>query len=154
VTTTATPHKPPSRNEAATYRLAAPNNAASPKVCRDLVAALLTATDHPGLVETARLLVSEVVTNVLVHTRVPTLLVEAVIAPGRVLVRVRDSDTTRRPLFPSELTPEQENGRGLLLIQRAADRWGVNWYGGSEPHSKAVWFELCESQEIGERRDD
>ncbi|MFI1849166.1 hypothetical protein [Streptomyces sp. NPDC020480] len=51
-------------------------------MARDMVAGLLAASGHPALValvETARLLVSEVVANVHLHTKVPLLSPEATI---------------------------------------------------------------------------
>ncbi|MDW6062656.1 hypothetical protein SAZ11_37300 [Streptomyces sp. FXJ1.4098] len=46
------------------YRLRAPNIPETAKVAREMIAGLLLATGHPALVDTARLLVTEVVANV------------------------------------------------------------------------------------------
>lgn len=51
------------------YRLIAPNTATAPRVARDFVGTLLRTTEHPGLVDDARLCVSEVVSNAHCHTR-------------------------------------------------------------------------------------
>ncbi|WP_327357899.1 hypothetical protein [Streptomyces sp. NBC_01304] len=40
--------------------------------------------------------------------------------------------------------PDAEGGRGLLLLEGLAHRWGVTWIGGAEPVDKRVWFELRE----------
>jgi hypothetical protein len=42
------------------------------------------------------------------------------------------------PRTPTALDTEAENGRGLLLLDAMADKWGVSlWSGGG----KTVWFE-------------
>jgi hypothetical protein len=42
------------------------------------------------------------------------------------------------PRTPTALDTEAENGRGLLLLDATADKWGVSlWSGGG----KTVWFE-------------
>ncbi|WP_019711414.1 hypothetical protein [Streptomyces xinghaiensis] len=48
----------------------APNIPETAKVARDMLTGLLTVTGHTPLVELARLLVSEVVSNVHLHTKV------------------------------------------------------------------------------------
>ncbi|MGH3309600.1 MAG: ATP-binding protein, partial [Streptomyces sp.] len=68
------------------YRMDAPNLPETAKVARDMVAALLRATEHPALVDVGRLLVSEVVTNVHLHARVPQLTLEATVRSDRVRV--------------------------------------------------------------------
>ncbi|MFF2410292.1 hypothetical protein [Streptomyces sp. NPDC058092] len=36
-------------------------------------------------------------------------------------------------------------GRGLLLVDGLAARWGTTAYGTQPPHSKTVWFTLAAS---------
>jgi anti-sigma regulatory factor (Ser/Thr protein kinase) len=85
--------------------------------------------------ETAALLVTEVVTNAILHTRSgPDLM--ARLAGRRLRVEVRDDDPSpphRRPYKPLATT-----GRGLILVDELASAWG------SEPagSGKIVWFEL------------
>ncbi|MGW1404635.1 hypothetical protein [Streptomyces sp. NPDC002403] len=38
-----------------------------------------------------------------------------------------------------------EHGRGLLLVDGIAARWGTTAYGTRAPHSKTVWFTLSAS---------
>jgi anti-sigma regulatory factor (Ser/Thr protein kinase) len=134
------------------YRLTAPNTQASPKVARDMVASLLAATDHHGIIETARLLVSEVVTNVFVHTAVPLFTVEAVVRAGGLLVQVTDGehDSQLAALGQSSVSgapDESEHGRGLRLVAALASRWGIDVRGGCHPVAKAVWFELQDGED-------
>ncbi|MEU1790426.1 ATP-binding protein [Streptomyces sparsogenes] len=131
------------------YRLRAPNIPETAKVARDMVAGLLKATDHPALVETARLLVSEVVANVHLHTKVPLLSLEATVRGPHLHVSVRDADPHGVPWPPEPRTPEAEadaeHGRGLLLVQACADAWGTVWHGGVRPTGKSVWFSLSDA---------
>ncbi|MET7814327.1 SpoIIE family protein phosphatase [Streptomyces sp. NPDC005395] len=88
------------------------------------------------LVGTAELLVSELVTNAVLHARTE---VEVSVArlDGRVRVRVGD----RRPgrgLVPQRLSPYAGTGQGLALVEKLASRYGAD--GGDA--GKTVWFEL------------
>lgn len=125
------------------YRFTAPNIETTSKVTRDLVGSLLAMNGHGELTDTARLLVSEVVTNVLQHTGAPLLTVDATITPEAVTVRVTDREPGRRPPL-SRSFPEgtAEGGRGLMLVESLADRWGICVNGGFDPVSKSVWFAL------------
>lgn len=124
-----------------TYRLRTPNTASSPRVCRETVAALLQAAGHPGLVEVAKVLVSEAVTNVNLHTRSPVVHLEATVHVDRVLVSVGDDDPDGHP-WARQPTADEERGRGLLILRELAQRWGVTWTGGLQPVGKHIWFEL------------
>ncbi|MGW3262868.1 SpoIIE family protein phosphatase [Streptomyces sp. NPDC001056] len=100
----------------------------------------------PDQVDSAELLVSEMLTNVLVHTDTDALLLAEVIEEsGRRRLRIEVFDTgddlphKRRP---GELA---SSGRGLLLIGILADTWGVDPRG----EGKSIWFELYERS--GER---
>ncbi|NEE44787.1 ATP-binding protein, partial [Streptomyces sp. SID8455] len=53
------------------YRLTLPNTANTPKLARDFLTSLLRVSRHPGLVDDARLCVTELVTNAHRHTRTP-----------------------------------------------------------------------------------
>ncbi|MEV0224354.1 SpoIIE family protein phosphatase [Streptomyces sp. NPDC050704] len=108
-------------------------------------------------VDSAVLLVSEMVTNVLVHTDGDALLVAEMTGgtgaasgaggagePGshasrRLRVEVTDrSDDLPHKRHPGELA---SSGRGLMLMDLLADAWGVDPRG----EGKSIWFELYES---------
>ncbi|MFK4273906.1 ATP-binding protein, partial [Streptomyces milbemycinicus] len=61
------------------YTMRAPNIPETAKVAREMVSGLLSATGHCSLIDPARLLVSELVSNVHLHTKVPLLLLEATV---------------------------------------------------------------------------
>ncbi|GAA2316535.1 SpoIIE family protein phosphatase [Streptomyces kunmingensis] len=93
-------------------------------------------------VDSAVLLVSEMATNVLVHTDGDALLVAEVTrdaeGPRRLRVEVADaSDDLPHKRRPGELA---SSGRGLVLMELLAQRWGVDPQG----EGKCIWFELYE----------
>ncbi|WP_369272245.1 SpoIIE family protein phosphatase [Streptomyces sp. R11] len=97
-------------------------------------------------VDSAVLLLSETLTNVLVHTDADALLLAEVRGePGDRRMRVEVTDTSddlphrRRP---GELA---SSGRGLMLIELLAHSWGVDPRG----EGKSIWFELYESEGAG-----
>ncbi|MFG2124497.1 SpoIIE family protein phosphatase [Streptomyces sp. NPDC048710] len=95
----------------------------------------------PQTVETAQLLVSEVVTNAVQHG-----------SGGRIGLRVVRTDallfevTDDEPGLPAMLStgPYDESGRGLRVVSRLAREWGASATG----HHKTVWFE----QAVNERQ--
>jgi anti-sigma regulatory factor (Ser/Thr protein kinase) len=95
-----------------------------------------------AVVNDAELLVSELVTNAVLHARSATrVTIER--HGSRLRVSVYDTSPTRPRM--RELGPEAVTGRGLLLVDRIARRWGV------EPHEpgKAVWFEVEDGRLAG-----
>ncbi|MGW2560367.1 ATP-binding protein [Streptomyces sp. NPDC001514] len=91
---------------------------------------------EPGSAEVAELLVSELVTNALVHTD-DGAVVTAIVAPTRLRVEVRDF-TSGLPEPRVPVADESTHGRGLILVQNLADAWGVQ----AHALGKVVWFEL------------
>ncbi|MFI2761080.1 SpoIIE family protein phosphatase [Streptomyces echinatus] len=95
----------------------------------------------PDQVDSAVLLVSEMVTNVLVHTDADALLLAEVTGARtgrRLRVEVFDAgDDLPHKRRPGELA---SSGRGVMLIELLADAWGVDPRG----EGKSIWFELCE----------
>jgi serine phosphatase RsbU (regulator of sigma subunit)/anti-sigma regulatory factor (Ser/Thr protein kinase) len=109
---------------------------------RQEVKALMHDWSNPEQLDAAALLVSELVTNVLVHTDEDAVLTARLLGtPGHRRLRVDVGD--RNDNMPHSRTPGElaSSGRGLLLIQQLADAWGVDPHGDG----KSIWFELCES---------
>ncbi|PJE99473.1 hypothetical protein CUT44_04865 [Streptomyces carminius] len=132
------------RPATAVYRLTAPAIVTTPRVAREAVVAWLRAAGHgDALREDARVLVSEVVTNAVVHTAAPRLTLEAEITDAGVRVRVWDGDQRGIPRPRQRCADDdEESGRGLRLVEALSHTWGVTWTGGVEPAGKRVWFEL------------
>ena len=95
--------------------------------------------DEP-LAETLILLVSELVTNAVVHTGRPAVL--RLVLPGGPgaggVVRMEVADGCARPPAPRHAEGSETNGRGLELVDVLADRWG--WR--PEGVGKSIWVEL------------
>lgn len=113
--------------------------AAARKVVRDV----LTAARREDLVETAQLLVSEVVTNALVHAGTPIGIHASVGDDG---LRVEVSDGSTQAPAPRSYAAMAGTGRGLRLLQQLVDRWGTL----ARPDGKTVWFELDSGNRLDE----
>ncbi|MFE3516477.1 ATP-binding protein [Streptomyces sp. NPDC059166] len=88
-------------------------------------------------VAVAELLLSELVTNALIHTRNGAV-VTVTEAPGRLRVEVRDFVPGQEPAPYVPNADDGTHGRGLILVQSLADSWGVT----AQALGKVVWFEL------------
>jgi anti-sigma regulatory factor (Ser/Thr protein kinase) len=99
---------------------------------RDTLAGLDLAVDDVVLC------VSELVTNAVRHStpHEGTFHLDILVDRDKLRVDCHDSGGKK----PTLLTPSDadEGGRGLLLVQALASRWGV----GSSPLGKCVWFEI------------
>ncbi len=98
-------------------------------------------SDTVADVDTASLLVTEIVTNAILHAMAPmTLRVEI----GADVVRIEVRDGSQLPPRVHAFSPTAATGRGLRLLESLAVRWGVR----PEPAGgKVVWFEVGESSE-------
>ncbi|SCD39070.1 Anti-sigma regulatory factor (Ser/Thr protein kinase) [Streptomyces sp. Termitarium-T10T-6] len=87
--------------------------------------------------DAAELLVSELVTNALIHTRHGAV-VTATATSARLRVEVQDfaSEDLPAPYVPN--ADDGTHGRGLILVRSLADAWGVE----AQALGKTVWFEL------------
>lgn len=104
--------------------------------------ALLHDWARPDQVDTAVLLATELLGNVLVHTDQDGALnayVTGETGHRRLLVEVMD----RGDELPHQRTPGElaSSGRGLMLLDILADQWGVR----PEPEGKTAWFALAEA---------
>ncbi|MEV6764529.1 ATP-binding protein [Streptomyces sp. NPDC051105] len=107
----------------------------SVRQARRLVTAQLSDWAVGDLADTAELLVSELVTNALRHTRGP-LRLNLQLRDSRLLCEVEDTESTSPARGPAD--PDAENGRGIELLDLLADAWGsVRTATG-----KTMWFEL------------
>ncbi|MFB7076554.1 ATP-binding protein [Streptomyces sp. NPDC056308] len=112
--------------------------------------ARLLATAHLGEwgfpSEPAAQIVAELAANAVVHGRVPgrDFRLDLAVCDDGALLRIEVSDARgdRLPILPADaavLDGDAESGRGLLIVEALADRWGVS--PGPLPR-KAVWAEL------------
>ncbi|MFC9344226.1 ATP-binding protein [Streptomyces sp. NPDC057020] len=116
----------------------APQSAA---VARRLVTAVLRHWELPELTDRATVVVSELVTNAVIHAKTNGASVRVIIsrlATGRVQVAVTDLD--RRPPEPLEQPDSaREGGRGLALVASLSESWGTD----PRHWGKSVWAELA-----------
>ena len=82
--------------------------------------------------DTGCVLLSELLTNALVHGGVPTVLLE--LRAGVLHVAVADSSGAAPTVQPGTTT--RTSGRGLFLVEQLADEWGVEEIGS---YGKTVW---------------
>jgi anti-sigma regulatory factor (Ser/Thr protein kinase) len=80
-------------------------------------------------------LVSELATNAILHARTPF---KVRVEHDGSTIRVAVSDESPEAPAKRSYGPEHPTGRGLLIVESFADRWGVV----SEGEGKTVWFEL------------
>ncbi|MBR8642256.1 ATP-binding protein [Streptomyces tuirus] len=95
--------------------------------------------DEP-LAETLILLVSELVTNAVVHTGRPAVLRLSLphTVTEEATVRLEVTDRSSRAPVPRCADDDATTGRGLALVDGLADRWG--W--SVEATGKRIWCEL------------
>ena len=89
------------------------------------------------LLETLRLLVTELVANSVKHAAAPTIELRVLVADSSVLTEVTDDGPGFEPTGRVE-GQDEASGWGLFLVERLADRWGV----GRDGQRTRVWFEL------------
>jgi anti-sigma regulatory factor (Ser/Thr protein kinase) len=103
---------------------------------RGFTAGVLQGAGWAQQVDTAVLLVSELVTNAIRHARGPCALVVS-FAEDSVELSVEDGDP-RLPVARGA-TGYEEDGRGLLLLDALAESWGARPLPAG---GKAIWFVL------------
>jgi anti-sigma regulatory factor (Ser/Thr protein kinase) len=97
-------------------------------------------------------IVAEFAANAVTHGRAPGRHFELrlVLGPDRVRVEVADARPEARPPAPgSRQAPplESSGGRGLLLVEALADRWGCT---GRNAFSKIIWAEVARQEHVSE----
>jgi anti-sigma regulatory factor (Ser/Thr protein kinase) len=87
----------------------------------------------------AVLVVSELVANAALHAHpgVDTIEMSLELRGTHLHIEVRDADP--RPPVEALPRPEDEHGRGLLIVDRMTERWGWNRL---SPHGKRVWCDM------------
>jgi PAS domain S-box-containing protein len=102
---------------------------------RRIVREALTLARRDDLIDAAQLLVSEVVTNALVHAGTPIGFRASVGGTG---LRVEVTDGSTLPPTRRSYGTMAGTGRGLRLLEQLVDRWGTL----THENGKTVWFEL------------
>ena len=97
----------------------------------------LRADIDPPLMETLRLLVTELVSNSVRHARSETVVLKIAVGRSAVLTEVTDEGPGFDPVQAGP-SSTKDSGWGLFLVERLAHRWGVVQDGDAT----RVWFEL------------
>jgi DNA-binding NarL/FixJ family response regulator len=116
-------------------------DAQTPRAARRFVSQILTGWDDEegDLTDTVTLLVSELVTNAVLHAGSD---VEVTVRLTDTAARIEVTDTSADPLNPRDAASDEDSGRGLALVGSLARRWGVRPAPGG---GKTVWFEVGRS---------
>ncbi|MET8245381.1 ATP-binding protein [Streptomyces sp. NPDC005202] len=111
----------------------------SPAQARRLTRARLTGWSVcEDTCDTAALVISELVTNAIVHTASSQIVCELHDGEDLVRIAVRDEGCAPGEPHPSPQRPEEEHGRGLLLVNALCRAWGAQEHGPG----LLVWAEL------------
>ncbi len=95
------------------------------------------------LTASALLVVSELVTNAIIHAHATPQVVVA-IRPERVTIAVDDPDADQQAVQvqSAPLPQGRIGGRGLAIVGQVANRWGVEPTTDRVPNGKRVWAEF------------
>jgi anti-sigma regulatory factor (Ser/Thr protein kinase) len=107
----------------------------APRAARALLRDALAQWQLDSCRDVAELLVDELVSNVVRHVGSP---VELRVLRQATTVRVEvDDESTALPVR-RDPNPDEDHGRGILLVESLASRWGTI----PTPGGKTVWFEI------------
>ena len=108
----------------------------SARRCRELITEACGLWEQPGLAGSACIVATEMVNNVVAHAKTPMRVLLA-LRGDTMSVAVRD-DSTVAPHFDGRVDTTTYGGRGMLLIDSMAARWGHLPLAGG----KVVWAVL------------
>jgi two-component sensor histidine kinase len=112
----------------------------APRQARHIIAEELSARLPPDQLHDLKLMVSELVTNGIVHGRQGAdehpVMLDLCVNGG-----IRCAVLDRGPGFAARVGQAQRGGWGLRLIEALADRWGMQ----CSPQLTEVWFERASS---------
>ena len=118
------------------HSFALPPAPTSPRLARDRAARELAGWGDPEARHAVLLLISELVTNAVIHARSTVIVDVAVTGDGPVHVTVHDESPVR-PIARHHHA-DRPGGRGMHLLESLAARWGVE----ESRSGKSVWFEV------------
>jgi anti-sigma regulatory factor (Ser/Thr protein kinase) len=113
-------------------------NREAPRRARDHLGLFLDAHSYDAQVrDEARLIVTELVTNAVVHAVEPITL-EVAVRDTTLRLAVRDGDDRTAVIAAGQANGDGMTGRGLAIIEAFSHRWGVRSHRGG----KSVWAEI------------
>ena len=114
-----------------------PPEPSSTREARRRVSDALQASNLDAAAVTAALIVSELVTNAVLHARTPFQV--RVMIDGDV-IRIEVHDGTERKPIRRYFSDRATSGRGLQLVEELCEAWGVD--ADSDGTGKTVWAEV------------
>jgi anti-sigma regulatory factor (Ser/Thr protein kinase) len=125
------------RKRAMRVELDLPHDVASTALARARIGAILRDADQPQSVrDDANIIVTELVTNAVLHGQSPIRL--TVIVDEAIRLGVFDGDNRPEVVVLQPMDHGRIGGRGLVLVDNIADAWGTT----SDPDGKTVWADL------------
>nr|WP_079057392.1 ATP-binding protein [Streptomyces cellostaticus] len=119
----------------------------SPAQARRLTRARLTGWSVcADTCDTAALVISELVTNAIVHTVSSRVVCELHDHDDTVRIAVHDEGCAPGEPHPSPQRPDEEHGRGLLLVDALCRAWGAHEHGPG----LLVWAELARQSDAAQ----
>jgi anti-sigma regulatory factor (Ser/Thr protein kinase) len=106
------------------------------RLARELVTTACRRWHREDLAEPARIAVTELVNNAVVHARTP-ITVRVALREREFFIAVRDGSP--EPPRPRPAAPSSDGGRGLKLLEGVASRWGC----APQEDGKVVWAVLA-----------
>lgn len=116
-------------------------NCSSPEVAREFAGSTARSWGLGDVSSVVELLVSELVTNAIEHAHSGGSVTVRALRSG-LRVEVADDSPRLPSLVPS--APDDPSGRGLLIVDRLARRWGAD----PMPDGKVVWFDVDDVDRI------
>jgi DNA-binding NarL/FixJ family response regulator len=110
-------------------------NLQTPRLARRFIRRALERWRGKSEIDLVELLVSELVTNSMVHARSD---VEVSVTMSSDLARVTVFDSSLEPPVRKVVGPDSASGRGLLMLDALSSAWGFDL----TPRGKSVWFEI------------
>ncbi|MBV2354113.1 PAS domain S-box protein [Streptomyces sp. J2-1] len=107
----------------------------SVREAREFLTRTLTAWDATSRADDARLLLSEILTNAVLHAGGP---IRLDMCRTDTELTIEVSDTSPQLPRPRRAAEDEESGRGLLLVRAVADDWGIR----PTDEGKTTWFSL------------
>lgn len=112
----------------------------SPRKARELVADALCSHLDPETVHYATVVVSELVTNAVIHANTSVTVGLSLLPEGGARIEVGDASSW--PPTPRQVAMDQPGGRGLVLVDGLSRDWGVI----PSEEGKTVWAEIEPAQ--------
>ncbi|WP_216586861.1 ATP-binding protein [Streptomyces brasiliscabiei] len=126
------------------YSETLPREPESAAIARRLVRTALATWGLEDQIDTATVVITELVSNAIDHARLPSIRI-LVTRPSEGWIRLGVVDRSREiPELRTDSNGDQIRGRGLVLVDALSDRWGTDLH----RWGKTVWAEMkCEVEQ-------